>query len=76
MTGVQTCALPICPADRLAALRAAFDAAVKDPELLAEAEKQRLYIAPDPGVAVEKRVAEIYASPQAVIARAKEIAGD
>ena len=64
------------PADRLAALRAAFDAAVKDPELLAEAEKQRLYVAPDPGLAVEKRVAEIYASPAAVIARAKEIAGD
>ena len=64
------------PTDRLAALRTAFDQAMKDPEFLAEAEKQRLIIGPDPGAVVEKRIAEIYATPPDVVARAKEIAGD
>ena len=64
------------PADRLAALRAAFDATMKDPEFLADAERSRLLVGPDPGAVVEKRIAEIYASPEKTIARAKEIAGD
>ena len=64
------------PADRLAALRGAFDATMKDPEFLADAEKQRLLVGPDTGAAVEKRIEEIYASPADIVALAKEIAGD
>ena len=64
------------PADRVNALRAAFDATMKDPEFLADAEKQRLLIGPDNGAAVAKRIADIYASPPEVIARARDIAGD
>ena len=64
------------PADRIAALRAAFDATMKDPEFLADAEKQRLLVGPDSGEVVAKRIADIYASPREVIERAREIAGD
>jgi len=64
------------PTDRVNALRTAFDATRKDPEFLADAEKQRLLIGPDNGAAVAKRIADIYASPPEVIARARDIAGD
>ena len=64
------------PTDRVNALRAAFDATMKDAEFLADAEKQRLLIGPDNGAAVAKRIADIYASSPEVIARARDIAGD
>ncbi len=64
------------PADRVNALRAAFDATMKDAEFLADAEKQRLLIGPDDGATVAKRIVDIYAAPPEVIARAREIAGD
>jgi len=64
------------PTDRVSALRAAFDATMKDPEFLADAEKQRLLIGPDDGATVAKRIVDIYAVPPEVIARAREIAGD
>ncbi len=64
------------PADRVNALRGAFDATMKDPEFLADAEKQRLLIAPDDGATVAKRIVDIYAAPPEVIARARDIAGD
>ena len=64
------------PGDRVNALRTAFDATMKDPEFLADAEKQRLLIGPDDGATVTRRIADIYASPPDVIARAREIAGD
>ena len=64
------------PADRVAALRAAFEATMTDPEFVADAEKQRLIVGPDTGAAVEKRIAEIYATPPDVVARAKEISGE
>ena len=64
------------PTDRVNALRAAFDATMKDPDFLADAEKQRLLIGPDDGATVAKRIVDIYAAPPEVIARAREIAGD
>ena len=64
------------PADRVNALRTAFDATMKDTEFLTDADKQRLLIGPDDGAAVARRIAEIYASPADVISRAREIAGD
>ena len=64
------------PTERVSALRAAFDATMKDAEFLADAEKQRLLIGPDDGATVAKRIVDIYAVPPEVIARAREIAGD
>jgi hypothetical protein len=58
---------PGIPADRLAALRAAFDATMKDPAFLAEAKKLDLEVRPVPGVEVEKLIREIYASPPDVV---------
>jgi tripartite-type tricarboxylate transporter receptor subunit TctC len=58
---------PGIPAERLAALRAAFDATMKDPAFLAEAKKLDLEVRPVPGAEVEKLIKEIYASPPEVV---------
>jgi tripartite-type tricarboxylate transporter receptor subunit TctC len=50
---------PGVPADRLAALRRAFDAAMKDPELLAEAQKIKVGVSPMAGEDLQKLVAEV-----------------
>jgi tripartite-type tricarboxylate transporter receptor subunit TctC len=61
---------PGVPADRLAALRRAFMATMQDPAFLAEAEKIKLEIRPVSGDAVQKLVAEVYASPPEVVKKA------
>ena len=50
---------PGVPADRLQALRRAFDATMKDPDFLAEAERLRLTVGPMTGEEVQKLVAEV-----------------
>jgi tripartite-type tricarboxylate transporter receptor subunit TctC len=57
----------------IAILRAAFDATMKDPELLADAHKLRLPIAPISGEAAQKMVEELYAIPQSIVDRARDI---
>jgi tripartite-type tricarboxylate transporter receptor subunit TctC len=64
------------PADRLAALRAAFDATMKDPEFLTDSAKQRLLVTPMTGQEVETFIKELYQAPPDVVAAAKEISGD
>jgi tripartite-type tricarboxylate transporter receptor subunit TctC len=61
------------PTDRVAALRKAFDAAVKDPQLLAEAEKLQLPIVGSlTGEEAAAYIAEMYkASPETVAAARK-----
>jgi tripartite-type tricarboxylate transporter receptor subunit TctC len=62
------------PADRLAALRRAFDAAIKDPEMLAEAAKLQLPIeGPLTGEDAAKYVAELYKSSPEIVAAARKI---
>ena len=61
---------PGIPAERLAALRKAFMATMQDPAFLAEAEKIKLEIRPVSGEAVQKLVAEVYASPSDVVKKA------
>jgi tripartite-type tricarboxylate transporter receptor subunit TctC len=64
------------PADRLAALRAAFDATMKDAQFLAETQKLDLPVdGPVTGQEAEQIVASIYAAPPALIARAQAIVG-
>jgi tripartite-type tricarboxylate transporter receptor subunit TctC len=61
---------PDVPADRLAAVRRAFAATVKDSEFLAAAEKQKLdmtYISPE---AMERQVEALYALPKDILDRA------
>jgi tripartite-type tricarboxylate transporter receptor subunit TctC len=64
------------PADRLAALRAAFDATMKDPEFLADSEKQHLAVTPMTGAEVETFVKDLYRTPPDIAADAREISGD
>jgi tripartite-type tricarboxylate transporter receptor subunit TctC len=63
---------PGVPGPRVAALRAAFDATMKDPAFLAETKKARMEVHPVSGAKVEKLVEEVYASPPAVIELAKK----
>lgn len=62
---------PDVPAERVAALRRAFDAAMTDPALLAEAERSRIEIEPMRGEDVQAIVERIVRAPSGVIARAK-----
>jgi tripartite-type tricarboxylate transporter receptor subunit TctC len=64
------------PADRVAALRAAFDATMKDPEFLADAEKQRMTVLPMTGGEVETAIKKIYQTPPDIVAAAKDITGE
>ena len=50
---------PGIPADRLTTLRRAFDAAMRDPELLAEAEKLKVGVSPLTGEELQQLVAEV-----------------
>jgi len=61
---------PDIPADRKAALRAAFDATMKDPEFLAEAAKADMEISPVSGETLDAFVAELYKTPKDVVAKA------
>lgn len=60
------------PADRVTALRRAFDMAMKDKALLADAEKLNQEVNPFTGEAMQKVLAEVYATPKALIARLAE----
>ena len=56
---------PGVPPERVAALRQAFDAMVRDPAFLAAAKRERFDIDPTTGEAMQKLVAEIVAIPKA-----------
>jgi tripartite-type tricarboxylate transporter receptor subunit TctC len=64
---------PDVPADRVAALRAAFDATMKDPEFLAEARKIGADVSPMSWREVEKLIHSAYATPASIIERAAKI---
>ena len=64
------------PPDRLAALRAAFDATMKDAEFLADSERQRLLVTPMTGAQVASLIAELYRTPPDIVAAAREISGE
>ena len=64
------------PADRIAALRTAFDAMVADPDFLADAGKAKLLVTPMTGDVVTRHVAELYATPPDLVATAKAITGE
>ena len=63
---------PDIPRDRAAALIAAFDATMKDPEYLADATKLRIDVNPVSGGDIDKLLRELYATPKDVIAKASQ----
>jgi len=64
---------PGVPADRVAVLRAAFDATMKDADFLAEAKKQRMEIDPVSGAEINALLERVYSAPPAVIQRIREL---
>ena len=62
---------PGVPAERVEALRKAFMAAMTDPDLVAEAKRINLDIAPIPGEELQTLIARLYATPQEVVDKAK-----
>ena len=64
---------PGVPADRIAILRRAFDATTKDPEFIADVEKQKVELFPITGEKVADLVRRIYATPQDVVEIGKQI---
>ena len=63
---------PGLPANKAALLRRGFDATMKDPEFLAEAEKIKADIKPTTGEEVQKLVGRIYGTPKPVVERVKK----
>jgi tripartite-type tricarboxylate transporter receptor subunit TctC len=63
------------PAERVALLRQAYLAMLKDREALADAEKMSIEIDPVPGAAINELLARVYATPEPVVAQARELVG-
>ena len=59
--------------ERVAVLRAAFDATLKDPEFLAEVKQAKAEFHPAPGVELQKMIAGVAQTPPSVIARMKSL---
>jgi tripartite-type tricarboxylate transporter receptor subunit TctC len=67
---------PDTPPERVAALRRAFDATMRDPDFLAEADKALLDIVPMSGEDSQKIADSIVNTPPEVVARAKALLGE
>jgi tripartite-type tricarboxylate transporter receptor subunit TctC len=63
---------PGLPEDRKAALRAAFDATMRDTDFIAETNKVKLEVSPTSGADIDRLLAEVYATPKDVIEKAKQ----
>lgn len=75
--GAQAMARPFAappgiPSDRAAALITAFNETMKDPEFLAEAAKMQASVNPVSAEAIDKLLAELYATPKDVIQKATQ----
>jgi tripartite-type tricarboxylate transporter receptor subunit TctC len=60
------------PAELVTILRNAFDATMRDPQYLADAEKTRIDISSLPGAKVQELVQQLYATPKAIVERARQ----
>ena len=73
LMGRPLVAPPGLPPERLETLRRAFNMAMKDPQLLAEAQKQALEIQPVEGAEISRVLDKVYASPIKLIERAQNV---
>jgi hypothetical protein len=62
---------PEIPADRAAALIGAFDATMKDADFLAETARHQMEVAPVSGKRLAGMLAELYITPEDVLAKAR-----
>jgi tripartite-type tricarboxylate transporter receptor subunit TctC len=71
--GKMILSTPDTPADRIQALRRAFDATMKDPAFQAELKQQRVELGPMPGEELQKLVVEVGTVSPAIIDKVKAI---
>jgi len=64
---------PGTPGEQIATLRQAFDATMSDPQFLADAETARIAITPLSGAKVQEIVQKLYATPKAIVERARQV---
>jgi tripartite-type tricarboxylate transporter receptor subunit TctC len=64
---------PGVPPERIAALRSAFDATMRDPQFLAEAERIGLDVNPLSGEGITALIRQVQATPQPVVDRLREL---
>jgi tripartite-type tricarboxylate transporter receptor subunit TctC len=64
------------PAERLAALRTAFENTLKDAEFVADIAKQRLNIAPMSPSEIEAFIKVLYQTPPDIVEATRQISGD
>jgi tripartite-type tricarboxylate transporter receptor subunit TctC len=67
---------PGIPTERAKALRDAFMATMKDPEFLADMERNKLAVDPTSGEDMEKAVRDAYALPDAIIQKVRKTLAD
>lgn len=75
-TGRPIVAPPGVPEDRVAALREAFMSTTTDRDFLSEADKAQLEIEPVAGLEVQELIRDAYATPKAIVERAKKALRD
>jgi tripartite-type tricarboxylate transporter receptor subunit TctC len=63
---------PGVPAERKQALRAAFDATMRDPAFLAEAKQHGLEVNPVGGAEIDKLIEELYQTPADIVAEVRD----
>ena len=66
---------PDTPKDMVSAIRRAFDATLKDPMFLADAERALLEVDPVTGEEMEELLRRAYATPKALVQKAAEYSG-
>jgi tripartite-type tricarboxylate transporter receptor subunit TctC len=64
---------PEVPPERLAALRAAFDATMKDPRYIEDAERIGLDVSPLGGERIEALIRQVQATPEGVVTRLRDV---
>ena len=64
---------PDMPAEIVKMLRDAFNATMRDPQFLADAERQKLDVAPEDGEYVATLIKKIYATPKSVVDKVVEL---
>ncbi|MDH7794860.1 tripartite-type tricarboxylate transporter receptor subunit TctC [Beijerinckia sp. GAS462] len=64
---------PNVPSERIEILRSAFQQTMKDPEFIAEAEKQSIDVSPVSGDEIANILSKVYATDPAIVERARQI---
>jgi len=64
---------PGTPAERIKTLRAAYTKALKDPELLSEAEKGKMDVDPTSGEDLQALIQKVMDQPKEVVARVRKM---